>query len=59
VHPAVLDAYLDRSLFAVPLPHDVLPDGPVLPRLQPEEIAVLAFLKQRCAQPDSLSQKAS
>jgi hypothetical protein len=37
----------------------VLPDGPVLPRLQPEEIAVLAFLKQRCAQPDSLSQKAS
>jgi len=59
VHPMVLDAYLDRSLFAVPLPHDVLDTGSVGPGLQPEEIAVLAFLKQRCAQSDSLSQKAS
>jgi len=59
VHPTVLDAYLDHSLFAVPLPHDVLGDGPVVPGLQPEEMAVLALLKQRCAQQDSLSQKAS
>ena len=59
VHPTVLDAYLDHSLFAVPLPHDVLDDGPVVPGLQPEEMAVLALLKQRCAQQDSLSQKAS
>jgi len=59
VHPTVLDAYLDHSLFAVPLPHDALGDGPVGPGLQPEEMAVLALLKQRCAQPDSLSQKAS
>src|SRR5262249_22684623 len=59
VHPTVLDAYLDRSLFAVPSPHDVLGDAPVLPGLQPEEMAVLAFLKQRCTQEASLSQKAS
>jgi DNA topoisomerase-1 len=59
VHPTVLDAYLDHSLFAVPLPHDVLGNRPVGPGLQPEEMAVLAFLKQRCAQQASLSQKAS
>jgi len=59
VHPTVLDAYLDHSLFAVPLPYEVLGNGPVVPGLQPEEMAVLAFLKQRCAKQASLSQKAS
>jgi len=59
VHPTVLDAYLDHSLFAVPLPHDVLANASVVPGLQPEEMAVLAFLKQRCTQEAPLSQKAS
>jgi DNA topoisomerase-1 len=59
VHPSVLDAYLDCSLFTVPLPHEVVDRGPLVPGLQPEEMAVLTLLKQRCAQPASLSQKAS
>ena len=50
VHPTVLDAYLDHSLFAVPLPHEAPDHSTVLPGLQPEEAAVLAFLKQRSAQ---------
>jgi DNA topoisomerase I len=54
VHPTVLDAYLDHSLFTVSLPHEVLDHGPVWPGLQPEEVAVLAFLKQRGAPPASL-----
>jgi len=59
VHPTVLDAYLDQSLFAVALPHDALDHSPIVPGLQPEEAAVLAFLKQRCVQPATLSRKAS
>jgi len=46
VHPAVLDAYLDQSLFAVPLPHEAPDAITMAPGLQPEEAAVLAFLKQ-------------
>jgi DNA topoisomerase-1 len=44
VHPALFDAYLDRSLLAVSL---TAPDsGTMAPGLCPEEAAVLAFLKQ-------------
>jgi DNA topoisomerase-1 len=57
VHPAVLDAYLDHSLFAVPL---TAPDsGTLVPGLSPEEAVVLAFLKQHVAQQASLVRKAS
>jgi len=59
VHPTVLDAYLDHSLFAVPLPHDTPDHSTMVPGLQPEEVAVLAFLKQRRAQPVELQWKAS
>jgi DNA topoisomerase-1 len=59
VHPAVLEAYLDHSLFAAPLSPGVMDDSTAVAGLQPEEAVVLAFLKQRCAQPALLSQKAS
>ena len=57
VHPTVFEAYLDHSLFAVPPPvranaHNDAPDtSTMVPGLQPEEAAVLAFLKQHSAQP--------
>jgi hypothetical protein len=57
VHPAVLDTYLDRSLFAVPL--TASDSGTMVPRLSPEEAVVLAFLKQHSAQQASVTQKAS
>jgi DNA topoisomerase-1 len=57
VHPAVLDAYLDHSLFAMPLP---TPDSSTrVPGLSPEEAVVLAFLKQQGAQQAPLVRKAS
>ena len=59
VHPTVLDAYLDHSLFTVPLPSEAPDPSTVLPGLHPEEVAVLALLKQRSEQPVTLSRKAS
>jgi DNA topoisomerase-1 len=59
VHPTVLDAYLDHSLFTVPLPDNAPDNSPVLAGLQPEEAAVLAFLKQRSGPAVTLRQKAS
>jgi DNA topoisomerase-1 len=47
VHPVVLEAYLDRSLFAVSSPHTVVDSDPRVSGLHPEEAVVLAFLKQR------------
>jgi DNA topoisomerase-1 len=59
VHPAVLDAYLDHSLFTVPLSPRAVDDSTTEGGLQPEEAVVLAFLKQRSAQPGLVGQKAS
>jgi DNA topoisomerase-1 len=57
VHPAVFDAYLDRSLFELPL---TAPDSSTMvPGLSPEEAVVLAFLKQHSAQQAPVVQKAS
>jgi DNA topoisomerase-1 len=49
VHPAVLEAYLDHSLFATPSPTalDTTTDNA---GLHPQEAFVLAILKQRCSQ---------
>jgi DNA topoisomerase-1 len=54
VHPTVIDAYFDKSLFAVrpPQPQQTASAAPT--ELHPEEAVVLAFLKQRCAQPVNL-----
>lgn len=57
VHPEVLNAYLDRSLFAMPVQEAAEPSDPGT-GLYPEEAVALAFLKQRAAQQDSLAQKA-
>jgi len=59
VHPTVLDAYLDCSLCALPLPCDMSNSGTEAPGLQPEEAMVLTLLKQRGTQPMLLSQQAS
>ena len=59
VHPTVLDAYLDCSLWALPLPRDTSNTGTEAPGLHPEEAMVLTLLKQRSTQPMLLSQKAS
>jgi DNA topoisomerase I len=59
VHPTVLDAYLDCSLWALPLPCDPSNSGTEAPGLQPEEAMVLTLLKQRSTQPVLLSQQAS
>jgi DNA topoisomerase-1 len=59
VHPTVLDAYLDCSLCALPLPCDTSNSGTEAPGLQPEEAMVLALLKQRSPQPVLLRQQAS
>jgi len=59
VHPTVLDAYLDCSLWALPLPRDTSNTRPEAPGLQPEEAMVLTLLKQCSTQPRLLSQKAS
>ena len=59
VHPAVLDAYLDGSLCAMPLPGDTSDLNPEAPGLQPEEALVLTLLKQRSSQPGLLSQQAN
>jgi DNA topoisomerase-1 len=57
VHPAVLNAYLDHSLFAVSL---TAPEsGTIGPKLSPEEAAVLALLKQPGAQQTPLVRTAS
>jgi len=59
VHPMVLDAYLDCSLCALPLPDDTSNLSTEGPELHPEEAMVLTLLKQRSSQPVLLSQKAS
>jgi len=59
VHPTVLDAYLDCSLDAVPLPCDTSNSGTEAPVLHPEKAMVLTLLKQRSTQPGLLSQQAS
>jgi DNA topoisomerase-1 len=59
VHPVVLDAYLDCSLCALPLPDDASNPSTEAPGLHPEEVMLLTLLKQRSAQPVLLSQKAS
>jgi DNA topoisomerase-1 len=55
VHPAVLDAYFDKSLFAVELSQTGQTISTSQPNLHPEEAVLLTFLKQRCAQ--EISQK--
>ena len=59
VHPTILDAYLDCSLCALPLPCDTSNSSAEAPGLHPEETLVLTLLKQRSTQPEILSQKAS
>ena len=59
VHPTILDAYLDCSLCALPLPDDTSNLSTQVPGLLPEEVLVLTLLKQRSSQPVHLSQKAS
>ena len=49
VHPAVLDAYLERSLCATS-PPTVLDTTTMSAGLYPEEAFVLSILKQRCSQ---------
>jgi DNA topoisomerase-1 len=49
VHPAVLEAYLDRSLFATSLPTEA-DTSTISSGLHPEEMFVLAVLKQRCSE---------
>jgi DNA topoisomerase-1 len=49
VHPAVLEAYLDRSLFATSLPTES-DTSTISSGLHPEELFVLAVLKQRCSE---------
>lgn len=49
VHPLVLEAYGDRSLRSMPHPDEVRQHDTTLPGLQPEEAAVLAFLKAHVA----------
>jgi DNA topoisomerase-1 len=58
VHPTVLEAYLDQSLFTMPSPDAAPETTTVQPGLQPEEAAVLAFLKARGVQEAALSKKA-
>jgi DNA topoisomerase-1 len=59
VHPTILEAYLDGSLCALPLPRDTSHNSPEEPGLHPEEALVLTLLKQRHAQSGHLSQQAS
>jgi DNA topoisomerase-1 len=59
VHPTVLDAYLDCTLCALPLPGETSNPSPEAPGLSPEEAMVLLLLKQRSTQPVLLRQQAS
>ena len=59
VHPTVLEAYMDCSLCALPLPRDTSDVSTEAPGLQPEEAMVLALLKQCSSPPVLPSQKAS
>jgi DNA topoisomerase-1 len=59
VHPTILDAYLDCSLCALPLPDETSNLSIEAPGLHPEEAMVLTLLKQHSAQQVLLSQKAS
>jgi DNA topoisomerase-1 len=58
IHPVVLEAYLDRSLFAVLPPHTAFDSATRASGLYPEEAIVLAFLKQRATWQSSSCQVA-
>ena len=47
VHPLLLEAYGDRSLFALPPLDEVHNNSALPPGLQPEEATVLTFLRQK------------
>jgi DNA topoisomerase-1 len=51
VHPTVIEAYFDKSLFEVRPPHPEPAASTSYAELHPEEAVILTFLKQRCAQP--------
>ena len=57
VHPSIIEAYFDRSLFEIRPPQPKQTAGAAPSSLYPEEAVVLAFLKQRSAQPDTHSEK--
>jgi DNA topoisomerase I len=59
VHPTVLEAYLDQSLFTMPAPDAAAHTSSMLPGLYPEEAAVLALLKARGDRQDAPAAKAS
>jgi DNA topoisomerase-1 len=59
VHPTVLEAYLDQSLFTMPAPDAAAHTSSMLPGLHPEEAAVLALLKARGDRQDAPAAKAS
>ena len=58
VHPTIIEAYFDRSLFEVQLLHPKQDIRASLPGLQPEEAVVLTLLKQYEARPDILGREA-
>jgi DNA topoisomerase-1 len=57
VHPTVIDAYFDKSLFEVRPPDAEQTTRASPSELHPEEAVVLAFLKQRGMQPATLYEK--
>jgi DNA topoisomerase-1 len=57
VHPTVIEAYFDKSLFEVRPPHPEQSARASSSALHPEEAVVLVFLKQRSAQPATLYDK--
>jgi DNA topoisomerase-1 len=58
VHPTIIEAYFDKSLFELQPHHPGQDIRASLPGLHPEEAVVLTLLKQRAAQPDVLGRKA-
>ena len=55
IHPAVVDAYLDHSLFAMLPPSAVLENDTPPAGLHPEEAVVLAFLKHYQARQEAVA----
>jgi DNA topoisomerase-1 len=58
VHPTIIEAYFDRSLFEVQPVHPKQDIHALLPRLLPEEAVVLTLLKQHETRPDILCREA-
>ena len=58
IHPAILDSYIDGTLFEVPVRRSRQAGRKVEARLRPEEVATLAILQLRASK-DARKKKAA